>query len=76
MEKDKMVQLDRLDGSYTTKKILDIEIPEITLPVAPGRNLAILLECAARNHILRMSGYSASQEFVDNQQNLIGQSSG
>jgi len=76
IQKDKIVQLDRLEGSYTNKKILDIEIPEITLPVAPGRNLAILLECAARNHILRMGGYSSSKEFVDNQQNLIEQSSG
>ena len=76
MDKDQMVRLDRLEGSYCTKKILDTEIPEITLPVAPGRNLAVLLECAARNHSLRMSGYNASQEFMNNQQQIIEQSSG
>lgn len=76
MEKDQMAELDRLEGSYRTKKILDTEIPEITIPVAPGRNLAVLLECAARNHSLRMSGYNASQEFINNQQQIIEQSSG
>jgi len=76
MDKDKMAKIDRLEGSYRMKKILDTEIPEITLPVAPGRNLAVLLECAARNHSLRMSGYNASQEFINNQQQIIEQSSG
>lgn len=76
MEKDQMLQLDRLEGSYRSRKLLDMEIPEITLPVAPGRNLAILLECAVRNHSLRMSGYNAAQEFVENQQSIIEQNSG
>jgi HPr kinase/phosphorylase len=76
MDKDQMAKIDRLEGSYRTKKILDTEIPEITLPVAPGRNLAVLLECAARNHSLRISGYNASQEFINNQQQIIEQSSG
>ncbi|MCZ6525222.1 MAG: HPr(Ser) kinase/phosphatase [Gammaproteobacteria bacterium] len=76
MEKDQMLQLDRLEGSYRSRKLLDMEIPEITLPVAPGRNLAILLECAVRNHSLRMSGYNASQEFVENQQSIIEQNGG
>jgi len=64
-------QIDRLEGSYTTQNILDLEIPEITLPVAPGRNLAVLLECAARNHMLRMSGYNASEEFTERQTAII-----
>ncbi len=64
-------QINRLEGSYTTQTILDLEIPEITLPVASGRNLAILLECAARNHMLRMSGYNASKEFAKRQTTMI-----
>lgn len=76
MEKEQMLTLDRLEGSYRNRRILDTDIPEITLPVAPGRNLAILLECAARNHSLRLSGYNASQEFINNQQHIIEQSSG
>lgn len=76
MEKAEVLQLDRLEGSYRTRNILDLEIPEITLPVAPGRNLAILLECAARNHSLRVSGYNASKEFINNQQLIIEKTGG
>ena len=76
LDKQQMMSIDRLEGTYRTRKILDTDIPEITIPVAPGRNLAVLLECAARNHSLRMSGYNASHEFINNQQQLIEQSSG
>ena len=71
LSKKSIKQIDRLEGSYTTQTILDLEIPEITLPVASGRNLAVLLECAARNHMLRMSGYNASEEFTERQQAMI-----
>lgn len=73
LSKASIKQIDRLEGSYTTQTILDLEIPEITLPVAPGRNLAVLLECAARNHMLRMSGYNASEEFTERQRVMIAQ---
>ena len=73
LSKASIKQIDRLEGSYTTQTILDLEIPEITLPVAPGRNLAVLLECAARNHMLRMSGYNASEEFSERQRHIIAQ---
>ncbi len=71
LNKESIKQIDRLEGSYTTRNILDLEIPEITLPVAPGRNLAVLLECAARNHMLRISGYNASEEFTERQTTMI-----
>ena len=73
LDKDTLVRIDRLEGSYRTQRVLDLDIPEITLPVAPGRNLAVLLECAARNHMLRMSGYNASDEFSDRQRILLEQ---
>jgi len=66
-----LLSLDRLEGSYNTRNILDLEIPEITLPVAPGRNLAIMMECAARNHILRESVYNAAEIFAKRQKKLI-----
>jgi HPr kinase/phosphorylase len=71
LSKESIKQIDRLQGSYTTQNLLDLEIPEITLPVAPGRNLAVLLECAARNHMLRISGYNASEVFTGRQQTMI-----
>ena len=74
MEKDKLTSIDRLEGSYKTRRILEMDIPEITVPVAPGRNLAVLLECAARNHMLRTSGYNASEEFTERQRLLVEQS--
>ena len=73
LDKDNLLQIDRLVGSYRTQRVLDLDIPEITLPVAPGRNLAVLLECAARNHMLRMSGYNASEEFSERQKILLEQ---
>ncbi len=71
LSKKSIKQIDRLEGSYTTRNILDLKIPEITVPVALGRNLAVLLECAARNHMLRISGYNASEEFTQRQADII-----
>ena len=71
MSTDSLLSLDRLEGSYKSRNILDMEIPEITLPVAPGRNLAVMLECAARNQILRNSGYNASEAFAERQKKHI-----
>jgi HPr kinase/phosphorylase len=71
MDANDLLSLDRLEGSYNTRSILDMDIPQITLPVAPGRNLAIMMECAARNHILRDSGYNASEVFARRQKRLM-----
>lgn len=62
---------DRLDGGHKNRTLLDIEIPEITLPVAAGRTLAVIVEAAVRNHILMMSGYNASEDFIKRQQQYI-----
>lgn len=71
MDAKDLLALDRLEGSFNTRNILDLDIPQITLPVAPGRNLAVMLECAARNHILRDSGYNASEIFAKRQKKLM-----
>ncbi|MDX1519257.1 MAG: HPr(Ser) kinase/phosphatase, partial [Gammaproteobacteria bacterium] len=71
MSNDELLKLDRLEGSYRFQKVLGLDIPEITLPVAPGRNLSVLLECAARNHILRTSGYNAADDFSERQSAFI-----
>lgn len=63
--------MDRLQGSKRTRTILDIAIPEITLPVAPGRNLSVLVEAAVRNHILATKGYDASKAFIARQKDHI-----
>ena len=62
---------DRLSTAQHTKNILDIEIPVIQLPVAPGRNLAVLAEAAVRNHLLNLKGYNAAEKFIQRQQQSI-----
>ncbi|MBO4378794.1 MAG: HPr kinase/phosphorylase [Clostridia bacterium] len=49
-----------LTDEYTS--IMDVRLPRIVLPVKPGRNLAIIIEVAARNFSLKRMGYSAAQE--------------
>lgn len=51
---------DRLGISEDLGTILGIKIPRITIPVRPGRNLAIIIEVAARNHRLKKMGYNAA----------------
>lgn len=59
---DEQKEYDRygLNDEYTS--IMDVKIPRIVLPVKPGRNLAIIIEVAARNFSLKRLGYSAAQE--------------
>lgn len=54
----------RLRGLRDVQVILGVGIPVITLPIAPGRNLAVLLECAVRDHILRLNGYQADEDLM------------
>ncbi len=63
--------LDRFEGSYSSCNVLGLEIPEIILPVAPGRNLAVITECAARNHVLKVDGYNAAEVFAKRQSKAI-----
>jgi len=51
-----------LDGEFYT--ILERELPRLRLPVASGRNLALLIEIAARNELLKSQGYDAAKEFA------------
>lgn len=69
--KDNMHQFDRLGHNQNTRKVLDVDIPEMTLPVAPGRNLATLVEAAARNHLLLLNGYNAAEDFIEKQRLAI-----
>ena len=48
-----------------TRKILDLDIPHVTLPVAAGRDMSGVVEVAAMNHKLRLLGHDAPKEFND-----------
>ncbi len=62
---------ERLEGIRRMRKILDVPVPEYTLPVAPGRNLSVLVECTVRNHLLLKKGYDAAHQFAERQNRLM-----
>ncbi|MFZ5485231.1 MAG: HPr(Ser) kinase/phosphatase [Pseudomonadota bacterium] len=63
--------IDRLDMRAETREILGVSIPEVRIPVAVGRNLAVLVEVAVRNHILRLRGFNSAEEFVERQRTMM-----
>ncbi|MEE0969836.1 MAG: HPr(Ser) kinase/phosphatase [Clostridia bacterium] len=63
---------DRLGIDNETIEILGIEVPAITIPVRPGRNLAIILEIAAMNNRQKRMGYNTALEFNKQLMNQMG----
>ncbi len=55
-------EYDRLGLEHSSIELLGVSIPVINMPVAPGRNVATLVEVAARIHLLRQRGYRPSKE--------------
>lgn len=55
---------DRLGLDETLFDILETPCPYIRMPVATGRNISILVEIAARNHVLKLRGYHSAREFA------------
>jgi HPr kinase/phosphorylase len=55
---------DRLGLNDETTEILGIKVPSVTIPVGPGRNLAIIVEAAAINYRVKKMGYNAAQDLV------------
>jgi HPr kinase/phosphorylase len=53
---------ERLGIDEYYANILDVKVPELTIPVAPGRNLAIIVETASLNQRLKNKGYFAAIE--------------
>ncbi len=55
---------DRLGIDSEFTKILDVKIPVITVPINPGRNLAVIIETAAMNNRQKKMGYNAARELM------------
>ena len=55
---------DRLGIDDSTLDILGVPIPMLRIPIRPGRNMAVILEVAARNHILKMAGNHGAKKFI------------
>ncbi len=60
---NKMYERLGIDNIYG--EIMDIELPQVVLPVKPGRNLAMVLEIAAMNTRMKAMGYNAAQDFSE-----------
>lgn len=57
---------DRMGAEYRYTQILGVKVPFISIPVRPGRNLAIIIEVAAMNNRQRKLGYNAARELFIN----------
>ena len=63
---------DRLGLEDKTVEILGIDLPSITIPVKPGRNLSIIIEIAAMNNRQKKMGYNTAEEFNKKLMGMIG----
>lgn len=68
-------KFDRLGNVEKTMQIFNVKLPEITIPVKIGRNLAIIIEVAAMNYRAKAMGYDATKTFESNLQQLIEKNS-
>ena len=62
---------ERLGTEELTTEILGLKVPSLTIPVRPGRNLAIIIEVAAMNNRQKKMGYNAAQAFTQKISNDI-----
>lgn len=62
---DRHEDADRLGIDDVTTTLLGQEIPMVTIPVRPGRDMGVLLEVAARNQLLKRSGHHGARAFID-----------
>lgn len=65
------MQLERLPLNAGRREILGVEVSKVTIPVAAGRNLAVLTEAAVRNYVLQLRGIDSTQEFIKRQAKQI-----
>lgn len=70
-QKGRLEMSDRLHGDTSEVPVLDLKIPCITLPVLAGRNLAIMVEAAVRDFMLKMKGFDAAHAFVERHSRIL-----
>ena len=59
-----LARMERLPLAASSEIVMGVEIRTVTIPVAAGRNLAVLVEAAVRNYILQLRGMDSTQEFI------------
>jgi HPr kinase/phosphorylase len=68
---DQNKRYDRLGLDEDRMKIFDVEIPKLTIPVRPGRNLAVIIEVAAMNYRLKRMGVNTAKQFTERLEETI-----
>jgi HPr kinase/phosphorylase len=68
---DQNKQYDRLGLEEETMKIIDTDVTKLTVPVRPGRNLAVIIEVAAMNIRLKRMGVNAAEQFSNRLTDVI-----
>ncbi|MBY0446133.1 MAG: HPr(Ser) kinase/phosphatase [Burkholderiales bacterium] len=68
---EKVAPIDRLQMQAATQDILGVPIRKLVIPVAAGRNLAVLVEAAVRNYILQLRGIDSTREFIERHQKFM-----
>ncbi len=64
-------RLDRMSVNASYQEILGVKIRKMIIPVAAGRNLAVLVETAVRNFVLNLRGIDSTREFIERQAKLM-----
>lgn len=64
-------QMERLPLNATHQEILGVNVSTVNIPVIAGRNLAVLVEAAARNFVLQQRGIHSTMEFVSRHEQLM-----
>jgi HPr kinase/phosphorylase len=59
------VRLERLPLAASTQRVLGVDVRKVTVPVAAGRNLAVLVEAAVRNYVLQLRGIDSTHDFIE-----------
>lgn len=71
MDSQEINMIDRLYGSFSEYSLLGLKLPEVTIPVAPGKEIAILVEAAVRQFTQKLHGYNAGDDFIERQRKAI-----
>ncbi len=66
-------RLDRMSVKASSQEILGVPVRRVVIPVAAGRNLAVLVEAAVRNFVLNLRGIDSTREFIERQARLMEQ---
>jgi len=63
---------ERLPLSNLNQTIMNVDIRKVIIPVAAGRNLAVLVEAAVRNYVLQLRGIDSTKDFIERQELEMG----